>query len=261
MVDKFEQLAETDHRIVSAFLGGSLADGNADDYSDIDMYYLVDEQSYSDFHCHIRNWLREQGQLVFFDEHSNFGFDLILFVYQNGVKGELGLGTKQNMLSLHAGPYKVLVDKKGLLDGVVFPFQGSLKGDELRKYAERELSWYWYWYGVFLSATARGRLWSALTQLQQMRDHMFKLLVIAHNPERFPDRVARWVPDQVLDEIGKTRQRGSDDKNLGAGNQTTTRGHACRLSSRAESHNPREEEAIGSETLTKLTNLPNYDIL
>jgi hypothetical protein len=204
MVDKFEQLAETDHRIVSAFLGGSLADGNADDYSDIDMYYLVDEQSYSDFHCHIRNWLREQGQLVFFDEHSNFGFDLILFVYQNGVKGELGLGTKQNMLSLHAGPYKVLVDKKGLLDGVVFPFQGSLKGDELRKYAERELSWYWYWYGVFLSATARGRLWSALTQLQQMRDHMFKLLVIAHNPERFPDRVARWVPDQVLDEIGKT---------------------------------------------------------
>ena len=110
MVDKFEQLARTDPRIISAFLGGSLADGNEDDYSDIDMYYLIDEQSYPDFHSHVRNWLREQGQLVFFEEHSNFGFDLILFIYRNGVKGELGLGTKQNMMSLHAGPYKVLVD-------------------------------------------------------------------------------------------------------------------------------------------------------
>ena len=79
-----------------------------------------------------------------------------------------------------------------------------MKGDELRRYTEREISWYWYWYGVFLSAIARGRLWSALTQLQQMRDHMFKILVIARNPDRFPDRVTRWVPNQVLDEIGKT---------------------------------------------------------
>ena len=204
MVEKFAKLAKSDPRVFSAFLRGSLADGNEDDYSDIDVYYLVDEQSYSDFHSNVRNWLREQGQLVFFDEHSNFGFDLILFVYRNGVKGELGLGTKQNMMSLHAGPYRLLLDKKGLLDGVVFPFQGSLKADELHKYTERELGWYWYWYGVFLSATARGRSWSAITQLQQMRDHMFKLLVVAHNPGRFADRVTRWIPDHVLEGIGKT---------------------------------------------------------
>jgi hypothetical protein len=203
MVDKFVQLAKSDPRVSSAFLGGSLADGTADDYSDIDLYYLVDEASYSGFHSDIRDWLKEAGQLIFFEEHSNFGFDLILFVYRNGVKGELGLGTKDNMMHLHAGPYKVLVDKKGLLDGVTFPFQGVLKGDALRKYVENSLRWYWYWYGVFLSATARGRLWSALMHLQLMMEHMFKLLVVAYNPERFPDRFERRVPIEVRDEIGE----------------------------------------------------------
>lgn len=203
MVDKFAQLAKSDPRVFSAFLGGSLADGTSDDLSDIDMYYLVDDLSYSAFHIEIRDWLKRAGRLVFFEEHNNFGFDLILFVYGNGVKGELGLGTKENMMRLHAGPYKVLVDKKGLLDGVTFPFQGVLKGDALRKYVENSLRWYWYWYGVFLSATARGRLWSALMHLQLMREHMFKLLVIAYNPERFPDRFERRVPKEVRDEIGE----------------------------------------------------------
>jgi len=203
MVDNFAQLAKSDPRVFSAFLGGSLADGTADDYSDIDMYYLVDDLSYSTFHSYIRDWLKQAGQLVFFEEHNNFGFDLLIFVYRNGVKGELGLGTKDNMMHLHAGPYKVLVDKKGLLEGVTFPFQGVLKGDALRKYVENSLRWYWYWYGVFLSATARGRLWSALMHLQLMREHMFKLLVIAYNPERFPDRFERRVPIEVRDEIGE----------------------------------------------------------
>ncbi len=183
MIEKFEQLAKEDSRILSAFLGGSLADGTADDLSDIDVYYLVDEQHYSEFHSRVREWLKEAGQLMFFEEHSNFGFDLIIFVYRNGVKGELGLGTSKNMKNMHAGPYKILVDKKQLLDGVVFPFQGHLKGDDLRQYVEQQLRWYWYWYNVFLTSTARGRLWSALSHLALMRDHTFKLLVMAYNPE------------------------------------------------------------------------------
>ena len=52
----------------------------------------------------MRTHLSEMGPLVFLEQHNNFGFDLILFIFQNGVKGELGLGTTKNLKTLHAGP-------------------------------------------------------------------------------------------------------------------------------------------------------------
>jgi hypothetical protein len=202
-IQKFERIAREDPRILSAFLGGSLADGTEDDFSDIDIYYILDEQSYSDFLFQMRTRLGEIGPLVFLEQHNNFGFDLILFIFQNGVKGELGLGTTKNLKNLHAGPFKVLVDKKGVLDGYIFPFQNSLAGKDLQEYLEKQLRWYWYWYYVFLSAVARGRLWSAFNQLQQMREYAFNLIVLAHHPQKIPgQRFERTVPRPVRDELG-----------------------------------------------------------
>src|SRR6266480_643917 len=83
-IQKFERIAREDPRILSAFLGGSLADGTEDDFSDIDIYYILDEQSYSDFPSQMRTRLSEMGPLVFLEQHNNFGFDLILFIFQNG---------------------------------------------------------------------------------------------------------------------------------------------------------------------------------
>ena len=204
-IQKFEQIAREDPRVLSAFLGGSLADGTEDDFSDIDIYYILEEQSYSDFTSQMRARLAEMGPLVFLEQHNNFGFDLILFIFQNGVKGELGLGTTKNLKTLHAGPYKVLVDKKDLLDGLVFPFQSPLEGKDLQEYVEKQLRWYWYWYSVFLSAVARERLWSAFTQLQQMREYAFKLIALAHHPQRIPgQRFERTVPRPVRDELGNS---------------------------------------------------------
>src|SRR2546427_631821 len=137
-IQKFEQIAREDPRVLSAFLGGSLADGTEDDFSDIDIYYILEEQSYSDFTSQMRDRLAEMGPLVFLEQH-NFGFDLILFIFQNGVKGELGLGTTKNLKTLHAGPHRVLVDKKLLLDGLVFPFQSPLEGKDLQEYVEKQL--------------------------------------------------------------------------------------------------------------------------
>jgi hypothetical protein len=202
-IQKFERIAREDPRVLSAFLGGSLADGTEDDFSDIDIYYILEEQSYSDFPSQMRTSLSEMGPLVFLEQHNNFGFDLILFIFQNGVKGELGLGTIKNIKTLHAGPYKVLVDRKGLLDDFIFPFQPSLEGKDLQEYVEKQLRWYWYWYYVFLSAVARGRLWSAFTQLQLMREYAFKLIVLAHHPQRIPgQRFERTAPRVVRDELG-----------------------------------------------------------
>src|SRR5438445_12469037 len=88
-IQKFEQIAREDPRALSAFLGGSLADGTEDDFSDIDIYYILEEQSYSDFTSQMRDLLDKMGPLVYLEQHNNFAFDLILFIFHNGVKGGL----------------------------------------------------------------------------------------------------------------------------------------------------------------------------
>jgi hypothetical protein len=64
------------------------------------------------------------GRPVRQDDHANFeglGFDLVHFELDDRVSGEIAFGHTGNFLSLHGGPYEVLLDRIGLLDGVHFP--------------------------------------------------------------------------------------------------------------------------------------------
>jgi predicted nucleotidyltransferase len=153
-VETFHRIAEADSRIIAAFLGGSLASGIADQYSDIDMYYVIDPSEYESFHSTIRSLIDGLGPVAFFDEHNNFGFDLVLFMLTNGTKGELVIGTPDKLKVMHAGPFKVLVDKEGILKDAQFPYEKMLDGEALRKDIEKQLRMYWYWYGIVFTAVA-----------------------------------------------------------------------------------------------------------
>ena len=52
---------------------------------------------------------------------EGLGFDMTAFTLADGVHGEVAYGTTANFMALHGGPHEVLVDKTGLLEGVVFP--------------------------------------------------------------------------------------------------------------------------------------------
>ncbi len=48
-------------------------------------------------------------------------FDLVHFELEGGVTGEVAYGHTGNFTEMHGGPYEVLVDRTGLLEGVTFP--------------------------------------------------------------------------------------------------------------------------------------------
>src|SRR6058998_730527 len=96
VVEEFRRIAEGDSRVLAAFLGGSLAARTADEFSDIDLYFIIDSRTYRRFHSAVPSLLRKMGPIVFLEEHSDFGFDLILFIFKNGVSGEIGLATHRN---------------------------------------------------------------------------------------------------------------------------------------------------------------------
>lgn len=202
-VEGFRRLAVEDPRIVAAFLGGSLASGRADDYSDIDVYYVVDPAEYESFHSSVPSLIEKLGRVAYFDEHNNFGFDLVLFMLTDGTKGELGLGTIEKMKVMHAGPFKVLVDKKSVLKNMEFPFEELPAGDALRRDVEKQFRWYWYWYGIVMTASSRGHLFSAQSALNTMREHLFKLLRYSYNVQP-GEKSERSLPRSLLVEIGKT---------------------------------------------------------
>ena len=202
-VENFRRIAEEDPRIVAAFLGGSLASGLADQYSDIDIYYVIDPREYESFHPSVRSLIDGLGPVAYLDEHNNFGFDLVLFMLTNGTEGELGCGTPDKLRIMHAGPFRVLVDRKGILKDAQFPYEKMLEGEALRKDAEKQLRWYWYWYGIVLTAVARDHLWSAQSALDTMRNHLFNLLKYSYNL-RPGAKIDRSLPRPLLIELGKT---------------------------------------------------------
>ncbi len=206
VIERFNKMAEDDSRILAAFLGGSLASGTADVYSDIDIYFVIDPSAYGRFHSEVDSLLRSLGPLVFFDQHHDFGFDLVLFTFRNGVKGELGLGTTGNLKDMHRGPFKVLVDKTGLLGNVEFPLPPPLSGKSLQDYVEKKLRWYWYWYGQLLSSCERNRLWSAGMDLSAMRERAFSLLKLVYQPNHHPEgvRFEPSIPTSLKSELGAT---------------------------------------------------------
>lgn len=204
IVERLGQIAQEDQRIIAAFLGGSLAaDQFVDEYSDIDIYYVVKPEHNKGLHSNMRSLIEKIGPLVYFDQHSQFGFDMSLFMFENGVKGEIGLGPIDKIRVMHVGPFKVLVDKAGVMKEVTLPIEKAPEGEDLRKYVESQLRWYWYWHNILLTTLGRDHLWGAQQALNMMRGYAWPLLKVANgvNPS---DRIERHLSRKLRDEMGGT---------------------------------------------------------
>jgi len=125
-IERF-RLSCADHPlVVAAFLGGSFAAGCARPDSDIDLYVVTRPEDYATFIDDRERFIRSWGDPTELEDIWNFeglGFDMTAFRLADGVRGEVAYGTTANFLTLHGGPHRTLVDKAGLLDGVIFPLR------------------------------------------------------------------------------------------------------------------------------------------
>src|SRR5438045_1503141 len=120
-IGRFRKASEADPRVLAAFLGGSLAAGTADAYSDLDLYVVIADEDYANFFADRIAFLNLLGGPVHFDDFNGFGFDMVRFVLEDSTKGELSLGPASHFLHIHGGPYEVILDRADVLRGVEFP--------------------------------------------------------------------------------------------------------------------------------------------
>jgi hypothetical protein len=178
-VERFTEACRADARVVAAFVGGSHAAGTADLHSDVDLYLITADGAYDSFFAGRRSFLRRVGEPVLEEDFSGFGFDMVIFILADGVKGELGLARESRFTHIHGGPFRVLLDRKGILAGVDFPWQRPAE-DEQVEALRRLMHGFWRDLSLFTSAMARGRRWTAHGYLESLRLRAVNLARLAH---------------------------------------------------------------------------------
>lgn len=180
VIDRFVAACQADERVLAAFLGGSYARGAADAYSDLDLYLITTDEAYDDFLNEREPFIRQLGEPVFLEKFDEFGFDLLLFIFSDGTEGELGLGRVSHFHHIHGGPYKVLLDKTGILTGTSFPLYEPPQAAQVET-LRGLIHWFWHDLSHFITAMGRGKLWSAYGNLEELRRVCMNLARLRQN--------------------------------------------------------------------------------
>src|SRR5215210_3540370 len=86
---------------------------------------------------------------------EDFGAPHGYFVFfSNGADCEIWFGRESKFHNIHGGPYRVLLDKKGILAGEVFPIHVAdpAKQTEILR---QQLDWFWHELSHFIKAMGR----------------------------------------------------------------------------------------------------------
>jgi predicted nucleotidyltransferase len=177
-VERFVAACRADERVVAAFLGGSYAKGTADSHSDLDLSVITTDAGFEDFVAGREAFLQQSGELVFLED-----FDLqnlVFFIFADDSEGELYFGSESQLDHIQSGPYRVLLDKKGILAGATFPEEQPAQAEQIET-LRRQIYWFWHELSHFTTAMARGQLWWAHGQLEALRNCCMNLARLRHN--------------------------------------------------------------------------------
>jgi len=172
ILDRFVAGCQTDERVAAAFLGGSFARGAGDAYSDLDLNVITTDAAYDDFFAGRAAFIRQLGEPVFLQDSAIGGADFVFFTLAQGADGidcEMGLGRESHFTQMHAGPYRVLLDRTGTLAGASFPWPDVPPAEQIET-LRGLINWFWHDLSHhFITPMARGQLWSAFGGLEDLR--------------------------------------------------------------------------------------------
>lgn len=178
IVDRFIAICQADERIVAAFLGGSYARNAADQFSDLDLYFITTDEAYEDFLAERESFVRLLGEPLFLESFGAVnGYSII---YSNGTEAEIFFGRESKFKDIHGGSYRVLLDKKDILAGEVFPQHVAASAKQIET-LRHQIDWFWHDLSHFIKAMGRGQLWFAYGELEVVRQICVNLARLRYN--------------------------------------------------------------------------------
>jgi predicted nucleotidyltransferase len=177
-VERFVNACQADDRVLAAFLGGSTVKGYADAYSDVDLCVITTDSSFEEFFSQRETILRTLGELVFLEDFG--ATDSAFYIYADDVEGELNFSSESRLTQIHAGPYRILLDKKNLLEGVEFAEHLPASSEQMEK-LRSQIHGFWHELSHFMTAMRRDQIWWAQGQLEALRGVCVNLARLRHN--------------------------------------------------------------------------------
>lgn len=172
VIDRFVQACSADERIVAAFLGGSVARGEADEFSDLDLCLITRDDALEEVKAGRADLIRTLGEPLFLED---FGRDVnVFFILADGTEGEIFFFGESELDRIDAGPVHTLLDEQGLLADVWFPVREPDRAEQVEE-LRRVLHWFWHDLSHFIAALGRGQLWWAAGQLEMLRAYCVNL--------------------------------------------------------------------------------------
>ncbi|WP_374688019.1 aminoglycoside 6-adenylyltransferase, partial [Promineifilum sp.] len=206
-LDRFVAVCRADERVVAAALHGSHARGAADPYSDLDLGVITTDAAYEGFVAGREAFVRQLGEPLFLED-----FDLpdtLFFILADGTEGELVIGRESRFYETDGGPFRVLVDKAGILAGTVFS-RAHPAPAERAETLRQLVVWFWHDLSHFITALGRGQLWWAAGQLEVLRRYGVNLARLRHDftdsdvGEEAYFKVERALPAELLSPLATT---------------------------------------------------------
>jgi predicted nucleotidyltransferase len=254
VISRFVDACSADDRIVAAFLGGSRARDEADEYSDLDLCVITTDETFENVMAERGAFIRQLGEPVFIED---FGLDrIVFFILEDGTECELFFRRQGALEDVDVGPLKTLIDKRGILTGAEFP-SGQPDPDEQREQLRQVLNWFWHDLSHFMAALGRGDLWWAYGQLEALRRYCVNLVRIEHGveaQEEAYEKLEKAVPISELAALQTTFCPMERDAMLRAALDIVMffREHAPRVAGASGSDYPVELERLMSDRLDRL---------
>jgi len=254
VVSRFIEVCSADERIVAAFLSGSHARGEADEYSDLDLGLITTDEAFENVMSDRGAFIRQLGEPLFLED---FGYDrTVFFILADGTECEVFFGREGALEEIDVGPFEPLLDRRGILTGAQFPF-AQPDPDEQREYLRKVLNWFWHDLSHFMAALGRGDLWWAYGQLEALRRYCVNLVRIQHGveaQEEAYEKLEKAIPVSELSALQATFCRMEPQVMLRAALDIVSffREHAPRVAGAYGSGYPAELERLMSDRLDEL---------
>jgi predicted nucleotidyltransferase len=201
LLARITQALEKDSRVVAAWLTGSFAAGIADEWSDIDVCSVIDDDDFASFVQHRLDVYNRVGEIVATQSigpsqnSENHGSQFDLLIYRGGMEVDWTLMPLH--LADRPGWARLLFDRRDIPVDELLPESA----DQQRAQLQDQLDFFWAMAAVGLKEVGRGYTTGAAASVERLTDSFDLLWRRIHRPEELRPELRAWRHRTAIPEL------------------------------------------------------------
>jgi predicted nucleotidyltransferase len=181
VIARFADACSSDDRIMAAFVGGSIARGEADQYSDIDLCVVTTDAEAGDAFADRAAFVARLGTPLFLEDWGHDDPEVFV-ILADGTDVEVFFVPESRIHEMQVGPILAVIDRTGLLTNLEVPVRAP-DSEDLARELRRLLAWFWHDVSHLIKALGRGQLWWAAGEVEALRGYCVNLVRIEQGLE------------------------------------------------------------------------------